>query len=162
MKKCLMLLLMTALLTGCGTEDTLETMNDELLAPVMAQPGHISVELPDEAAMPVIENQNGRLYVCNDYEIMIQTMESGDLNQTMEALSGHSREEMTVMETFFDGISRYEFVWAAAGEGGDRTGRAVILDDGNYHYCMTVFCDADSMGKSQINWNQVFSSFDLV
>lgn len=161
MKKYLFLLMTMLLLTGCGAEETFETISDELLLPVMARPEMISVQLPGETALPVIENDNGRIYVCNDYEIVIQTLESGDLEETMKILSGHSKEDLTVMETDLNGISRYEFVWASAGEGGDQTGRGVILDDNSYHYCMSVLRSADSSEKSQINWDQVFSSFCL-
>jgi len=162
MKKCVPLLLMLLLLTGCGAEDTFETVSDELLLPVMATPGNISVELPGETALPVIENDNGRVYVCNDYEIVIQTLASGDLEETLQTVSGHSRDNLTVMETVTDGISRYEFVWAAAGETGEQVGRGIVLDDGNYHYCMSVLRDAQTSEKSQVNWDQVFSSFSLV
>lgn len=161
MKKWCVILWMTLLLTGCGAEETFETVADEILLPAMAKPGHISVDLPGEAAMPVIENDNGRVYICNDYEIVLQTLDSGDLSRSLQTLSGMNREDLTVMETFSDGIGRYEFVWAAAGETGDRNGRGVILDDGNFHYCMSVLWDADTGEKSQINWNQVFSSFSI-
>lgn len=161
MKKCCLILWMMVLLTGCRAEETFETVADELVLPVMAQPKNISVQLPGETALPVIENDNGRVYVCNDYEIVLQTLEAGDLQRTMKTLSGMNPEDVTVMETFSDGISRCEFVWAAAGETGDRTGRAVILDDGDFHYCMSVLWNADSGEKTQVNWNQVFSSFAL-
>ena len=161
MKKYLMLLLMTALLTGCGAEDTFETVADELVQPVMAQPRFICVDLPGETALPVVENDSGRVYVCNDYEIILQTLDSGDLEGTMEIMSGLTPEDLTVMQTELDGISRYEFVWAAAGEGGDQTGRGVILDDDNYHYCLSVLRDTDPGEKSQINWDDVFASFCL-
>ena len=160
-RNCCCLLLMILLLAGCAAEETFETVADDLAISVMAQPAHISVSLPGETALPVIENDSGRIYVCNDYEIVIQTVEAGDLEETMKAMSGHERENLTVMETFADGVSRYEFVWAAAGETGDQTGRGVILDDGNYHYCMTVLSAASSK-KTQINWNDVFSSFEIV
>ena len=162
MRKCLFLLLITALLSGCAAKDTFETVSDEQILPVMAQPKHISVSLPGETALPVMENDNGRIYVANDYEITIQTMEAGDLSNTLEVLTGMEREELMVVETFLDGISRYEFVWAAAGEQGDLTGRGVILDDSQYHYCMSVLRTAESEEKNQINWEQVFSSFCLV
>lgn len=161
MRKYLFLLLITALLTGCGAEETFETVMDELAAPVVAQPRFICVDLPGETALPVIENQNGRVYVCNDYEIIIQTLESGDLEQTMQVMTGLTPEDLTVVETFANGINRYEFVWAAAGEAGDRCGRGAILDDGNYHYCLSVLCSTDSDGKSQVSWEDVFSSFGL-
>lgn len=159
MRKCLCVLWMMLLLAGCGAEETFETVYDELVQPVMAQPKHICVQLPGETALPVIENDSGRIYICNDYEIVLQTIPSGDLTETMQLLSGHRPEDLTVMETFSDTVSRYEFVWAAAGEQGDHTGRGVILDDGDYHYCMSVLCKADPEEKLQVNWNQVFSSF---
>ena len=161
MKKWLLLLLMTGLLSGCGAEDTFETVADELVQPVMLQPRFVCVDLPGETALPVVENDNGRIYICNDYEIVLQTMASGDLEETMEIMSGLGAEDMTVMETTSDGIRRYEFVWAAAGEGGDQTGRGVILDDGNYHYCLSVLRFADLPEKTQINWEDVFGSFCL-
>ena len=83
MKKCLCLLLITVLLAGCAAQDTVETVSDEQILPVMAEPRHISVSLPGETALPVMENDNGRVYVTNDYEIVIQTLEAGDLHRTM-------------------------------------------------------------------------------
>ena len=56
MKYWIFLLLMALLLTGCGAEDTFETVADELVLPVMAMPGRITVDLPGDTAMPVIEN----------------------------------------------------------------------------------------------------------
>lgn len=155
-------ILMTALLLcGCGAEETLETVADELVVPVMAQPKKISVSLPGEAAMPAVESDSGRIYVCRDYEIVIQTYPAGDLDGTIEELSGCSRDALTVMGTQQDGACRYDFVWASAGEGGDQLGRAVILDDGDYHYTMVVTRPADTTETSQVTWSQVFGSFAL-
>lgn len=159
MKKWMFVLLMI-LLTGCSAEETFETVADELMIPVMAQPRFICVDLPGETALPVIENDHGRIYVCNDYEIVLQTVESGDLEETVQMVSGLSQNNITMMETGSGDIERYEFVWAAAGEGGDQTGRAAILDDGNYHYCLSVLRYTDEE-KTQINWDQVFESFQL-
>lgn len=153
--------MLTLLLTGCSTVETFETISDEMMQPVMARPGHITAQLPGETALPVIENDNGRLYVCNDYEIVIQTLEAGDLERTMQTLSGLEKDDLTVMETKSGELLRYEFVWAAAGESGDQTGRGVILDDGNYHYCLSVLRDVDAEEKCQVNWDQVFSSFSV-
>ena len=161
MKKWLLFLMMTAWLTGCAAEDAVETVADEILVPVMAQPRFICVDLPGETALPVVENQNGRVYVCNDYEIVLQTMESGDLENTIRAMSGLPPEDLTVMAPLADGISRYDFVWAAAGEMGDQTGRGAVLDDGSYHYCLSVLSNAEGNEKSHINWESVFNSFCL-
>ena len=159
MKCVLSVLMMALLLCGCGAEQTLETVADELVVPVMAQPRKISVSLPGEAAMPAVESDSGRIYVCEDYEIVIQNYPSGDLSATIEELSGYTMDRLTVMATDQDGTDRYDFVWASAGEDGDQLGRAVILDDGNYHYTMTVTRPADTTETSQITWSQVFHSF---
>jgi len=160
-KQFIAILMITLLLCGCKAEETLETIADEWAVPVMAQPKEISVSLPGEAAMPAVESDSGRIYVCEDYEIVIQNYPSGDLNATVQELSGYSMKDLTVMATDQDGVDRYDFVWASAGEGGDQLGRAVILDDGDYHYTMAVTRPADTTETSQITWNQVFSSFAL-
>ena len=162
MKKYLWLLLTVFLLCGCTAEETMETVSDEILLPVMAQPRDISVELPGETALPVVENDAGRIYLCDEYEIVLQTLDAGDLNQTMQTLSGMEREQLTVMETASEDVTRYEFVWTSAGERGEQLGRGVILDDGTYHYCLSVLRSGEKADKSQINWNRVFQSFHLV
>lgn len=149
--------LLPLVFTGCAAQETFETIADEQVLPVMAQPREIAVQLPEEAAVPVLENEEQQVYLCEDYEIIIETMASGDLSGTVRALSGYEKEQLTVMETQWQEVGRYEFVWAAAGEEGDRLGRAVILDDGNYHYCMTLLRDADS----KMDPEEVFSSFTL-
>lgn len=162
MRKCVILLPLLLLLTGCAREETLETVADEYIQPVaMAQPRRISVELPDDVVSPVLNNTSEQMYLCNGYEIVIETREAGNLNDTIESLSGYGKEDLTVMATQDGDAARYEFVWAAAGEDGDRIGRAVILDDGNYHYCMSILRDASTTEGSQIVWRNVFDSFQL-
>lgn len=162
MKKLMVLALVTMLLCGCVAEETLETVADELVQPVMAQPSEITVSLPGEVSVPAMEGDTGRMYLASDYEIYIQTMVSGDLNTTIQTVSGFEKDALTVMETNPEGIDRYEFVWVSAGETGERLGRGVILDDGRYHYVMTVLRDTESDANSQIVWNDVFASFRLV
>lgn len=149
------------LLSGCGARETFETVADDLAQPAMAQAGTVTVELPDDAVTPVLEQEGEQVYLCQDYELIIQTQASGDLNGTIRAICGFDKEDLTVIQTQSGTAERYDFVWACAGEGGDRLGRAVILDDGNYHYCMSVLRDADTTKTSQIVWSQVFDSFCL-
>ena len=163
MKKIIVMLMMSLLLSGCGAKETLETVADDIpLQPVLAEPAQISVRLPDNAVSPVLESDSEQVYLCEDYELVLETVAAGDLNATMQHICGYSREDLTVMQTQRDGVDRYEFVWVSAGEKGERLGRAVILDDGNYHYCMSVLRDADSTEKTQIVWRDVFASFTLV
>lgn len=162
MKKCWILLALALLLCGCAAEETFETVADDIVQPVMAQPRQITVELPDNAVAPVLESDSGQLYLCEDYEIVIETQPSGDLSATIQSISGYNKEDLTIMETQWEDVTRYEFVWASAGEKGDMLGRAVILDDGSYHYCMSVLRDAVTTETSQITWRNVFGSFQLI
>ena len=161
MKKLLLLSLLVLLLSGCAVEDTVETVSDEIVQSVMAQPREVAVNMPGELSMPAMESDSGRMYLASDYEIYIQTLDRGNLNATIQTVSGYAQEDLTVMQTSFDGVDRYEFVWTCAGETGDRIGRGVVLDDGDYHYVMTVLRDADTTENTQIVWNDVFRSFQL-
>ena len=155
------LLLIGLLLCGCTSQETLETISDEIVAPVMAQPREISVRLPDNTLAPVLDSEAQQIYISEQYEIAIETLSAGDVNATVQNLSGYSKDQLTVMETQWEDITRYEFVWVSTGEQGDRLGRAVILDDGQYHYCLSVLRDAAETESCQVVWRDVFGSFTL-
>ena len=159
MKRWGCICLLVILLSGCKAEETLETVSDEWIVPVMAQPREISVRMPEDLVLPVLEQEGRQLYMGPNYEIMLETMAAGDLQATIRNLSGYEQEQLTILETDQGEWNRYEFVWTAAGEQGHRLGRAVILDDGDYHYCMTALRDAE---ESLIVWQDVFQSFSLI
>lgn len=159
LKKWAGFILVAVLLTGCTAEETLETVSDEWVVPVMAQPREISVRLPEDTVTPVLEQDGRRLYMGQDYEIMLETLSSGDLSATVRSLCGYERDQLTVLETRQGDCDRYDFVWTMAGETGDRLGRAVILDDGDYHYCMYAIRD---QGDTNVVWRDIFGSFSLI
>lgn len=161
MRYKLLLVLGCLLLSGCAAQETMETVGDEWVEEAMAPAREILVALPEEVDAPVAENADGRIYLCSDYEIQIHTMEAGDLDATIQTISGCAREDLTVIETQPQGLRRYDLVWTTVGEGGDWIGRAVILDDGGYHYTMTVLRPSDTVETSQIVWRTVFESFTL-
>ena len=158
-KRWLWMIVLAVLLCGCGAEETLETVSDEWIVPVMAQPLEISIRLPDNVVVPVMEQDGRKLYMGQNYEILLETLAAGDLNDTIRTISGFEKEQLTVLQTRQEELDRYEFVWTATGERGELLGRAVILDDGDYHYCMTVLRDAE---ESIVVWQDVFSSFALL
>lgn len=157
MKRWLWLLL-PVLLCGCGAEETLETVADEWMVPVMAQPRDVSLRLPEDLTMPVLEQEDRKLYLAEDYEIMLETIVSGDLDATIRSLTGYDSHRLTVLETRQGDLDRYDFVWTAAGESGEQLGRGAILDDGSYHYCLSVLRDPE---EARIVWQDVFGSFCL-
>ena len=128
----------------------------------MAQMRQLQVELPKEAVTPTLQSaETEKLYLCDGYTLAMQTMESGDLDDTLRTLTGFSREQLTVMETLRHGIKRYDCVWSAAGEGGDQVARAVILDDGSYHYAVTVMADFASAGDLADTWKSILDTVCL-
>lgn len=152
---------MLTMLTGCGAQPMWETVCDP--AAVAAAPcRELSVKLPADAAAPVLQSPDaGQLFLCNGYALTVQTLDGGDLDKTMRQLTGFSRDRLSCMQTQIEGIKRYDCVWSSAGEGGDHVGRAVILDDGNYHYTVSVMADFASAGELSQVWQEILNSVML-
>ena len=162
MRKLWLLLVCGMIFAGCGAEQTMETVADEAAVRVSAEPREIYVALPDDTVLPAMESDSGTVYFCKDYDISIQTMESGDLQKTIESVSGHSMDDLTIMETAVADYTRHDFVWSAAGELGQQVCRASVLDDGNYHYVLAIMGNADTAGEYGEIWNGILDSFCLV
>lgn len=161
MKKTVMIFLTCVMLTGCAAEDTFETVAEEILQSASVPMAEIRLELPEEAAAPVAQGDGGTFYQCDGYEIALQTFASGDLDATLRSSTGHGREELTVIQTWLGKIKRYDLVWSCLGEHGDQIGRACILDDGNYHYVLSVLGEAERSGEFAEVWEELFSSYAL-
>ena len=153
--------LLALILCGCGAEETMETIADDIAVPVLSQMRGIYMELPSDSASPAVESGSDRLYQCGTYDIRVQTLSAGDFNATVRSLSGYDAEKLTVMHTIRDGFHCYEFVWASMGETGDQIGRGMVLDDGTYHYCVSVLGDAGYALENQVYWQCLFDSVVL-
>lgn len=160
MKKIWIVIALVFTMCGCAAQ-TFETVDDVYAPQQEISPQKTAFLIPEDAAAQVMENQNCRLYFCDGYEIMLETMAAGDLNETIQTLTGYSADALTVMETSASEVKRYECVWTAAGEAGDQVGRAVILDDGSYHYCMSVMASAQEAGSLQKTWEDLLRTFSL-
>ena len=161
MKKWWLCLAAALFLTGCGAEETFETVSD-VYAPVETAVREIVLVLPAEAAAPVLESADGgTLYSCGSYEILVEILPGGNVDGTVQTLTGLSSDRLTVLETSQQGCDRYDFTWCAAGENGDWVGRGAILDDGCSHYCLSVLADVDAAGAVQEDWNALFQSFGV-
>lgn len=162
MKKLCVILGLCLCLAGCGTEDVFETLgqiqHEPNAAPVM---GTVQLTLPESAAKEVFSADENSMYDCGDYMLMLHTLSAGDVSRTVETLSGFSIDKLTVIESQAGAYKRYEWVWTAAGEGGDVLCRATVLDDGNYHYCLCAMAAAPNIGALQAEWNEVFATFTL-
>ena len=161
MKKCMVFLLICLNLAGCAAEDTFETLGDDWVTGAAAPMAEVVLVLPEEAAAPVSESENGVLYQCDGYEVLVQTLEAGNLDHTLRSVTGCGREDLTVLETRSGEIKRYDLVWCCLGEEGEQVGRSCVLDDGNYHYVLTVLADADRASEFEEVWEAIFSAYSL-
>ena len=162
MKRVWVLLILAALLCGCSGQQSLETVTDELLLSAMVPEKELSVKLPADAAKSVMAADDGaELYFCDDYVLTIQTAPAGDLDRTARTLCGYGADRLTVLQTKTAGTKRYDWTWTSAGEGNVQVGRAAVLDDGDYHYCVTVMADESAIGKLDGQWDTIFSSLGL-
>lgn len=161
LKKMWFVLMTALLLAGCGAEETFETVGDELVLSVMAEPREVLLTLQGETILPAMETDSGTLYLCDGYDVSVQTLDGGDLDGTLRTVTGYGREDLTVMQTGAGAYDCYEFVWTTTGEFGEQACRGMILDDGSYHYVLTAMADADEVSEFREMWNGLFESFAL-
>ena len=159
MKKYVSFLLCGLLLTGCAGEETFETVADQPIWAETAPLLQVFVTLPEEAAVPASESEAGSLYLCDGYEIQLQTLPAGNLDATLRTVTGYGQQDLELIRTGVNGIKRYDLVWSCLGEAGDRVGRAAIYDDGNYHYVLSVLADADRVRESEAVISDLFGSY---
>lgn len=160
MKKILCMFIAVFLLAGCSAQtfEKVEDMND---VQAMVTPATLLMDLPEEAAAPAMQGSSGTLYFCGDYDIMVEVMPSGNLNSTLQTLTGFGRDELKLIQTIRCGVDCYEGVWSAAGEAGDHVGRVLILDDGSFHYCISVMAMAEDISACAGDWNSLLTSVAL-
>ena len=161
MKKGWLILALVLLLTGCSTAETYETLADQVVVSVLAEPKQIQFSLPEESVLPAMETENGTLYLCSGYDVSTQILPGGDLDGTVRSVSGCGREELTVLETAAGEYRRLDFVWTVNSDEGEQVCRAAILDDGSYHYVLSAMTDADTAREYGEMWNGMFESFTL-
>ena len=151
-----------SMLVGCGAEETFEVVEDVIPVEPVAVPQQFFVSLPDEAMTPTFQDDSSELYVCQDYTISKQILASGDMEKTVQTLTGQSQEDIQVIKTFCDGCDRYDLVWTAAGEEGLQLGRACILDDGNYHYVLSTLAGENTAGALRDSLQDMYDSCRLL
>ena len=156
--KWVWILAFALLLGGCGAEETMETVADVWAEPVMVLQRNLRVELPEGAASPVSDSVGGQWYEWEGLEIGVQTFSAGDVDATLRSLTGFGRDALTVVETVEADCARYDFVWVSTGEDGETMNRGRILDDGNFHYCLTVSGEAEDAGETKEVWQRIFDS----
>lgn len=162
MRKLVLLFSLALLLAGCGVQETFETVDDVLTVAPTATPQQFFVSLPEDAATPTFQDDTGELYVCQDFTVSKQILEGGDLEKTVQNLTGKSQEELQVIKTVHEDWDRYDLVWTSAGEDGLQVGRACILDDGNYHYILSTMAEEEKAGQLREVFQDMYDSCKLL
>ena len=154
-------LIAVVLLFGCS-RPVYETVGDEYVMQPPAEKLSVSLTLPDDAAEAAIHaDADARLYLCDGYEVVVQTLAVGSLDRALRSVTGFGEESLTVMKTRDVALDRYDCVWASAGEGGEQVGRLAVLDDGNYYYCVSVMADSAVAWDLSSIWQQILDSVTL-
>ena len=161
MRKFGLLMFVCLLLAGCGEQPVMETVADELLPVEEAAVRQIRLELPEEAVADVWESGEGEYYRCDGYDLLLQTLPAGDLGATVKSVSGYDMTRLTLITTHPQDLKRYDFVWSAMAQEGELVARSAILDDGNYHYVLTVLAPASDVHRLEEDWEGLFQSFSL-
>lgn len=162
MKKLIVFMLCLLILTGCSATETFEQIGDVYAPAVQTDPREIQLQLPVDASSGVFSGGTGRLYFCEGYEIVVETLAGGNLNQTIRNSTGYDMDRITVIEVpQSDDFKRYECVWVTTGEEGEMVGRSVIIDDGAYHYCVCVSALSANAGSLQNTWTELLRSVSV-
>jgi hypothetical protein len=161
-KRIWCLMIVSVLLCGCSGQQVVETVTDEWLLSTVTAQKELALKLPATASKAAMAAEDGaQLYFCDGYVLTLQTVPSGDLDRTARALCGYEADKLTVLQTKTGGVKRYDWTWTSAGEGSVEIGRAAVLDDGDYHYCLTVMADESSCGSLNRQWDALFASLGL-
>lgn len=162
MKKWWVILCLLVFLPGCAAAQTMETVGDDWLTPVDAPLGQIELDLPVSAMTEAsVGDENGRIYLCDGYDLTVQILDRGDLDRTCRAICGLEADRVTMLQRGNADQKRWEWAWSCVGEDGDWIGRATVIDDGNYHYCVTVMAPAAASAGLEGEWTALFGSFEV-
>ncbi|MBO5891731.1 MAG: hypothetical protein J6Q30_03345 [Oscillospiraceae bacterium] len=155
------ILLLSVVLCGCSNVKTFEVISDNIVDFPSPTPAKVHLRLPDDATLSVMNGSDGQSYEGDHYQIIVQTYPSGDLSQTLQLITGYSKNQLNVMEVTEDNLNKYLCAWSAVSEEGELVGRCAVLDDGRYHYCLSVLVDAQMSGEIREDIDAIFADYSL-
>lgn len=163
MKKLLIGLLLAAMLSGCGVEPVYETIGDVWgQAEPAVSPGRMRVLLPEGAEMEVMDGNGDSFYRVGDWDLWTRVLSGGDINKTLETLSGLDAGCLTVIDHKLGDYQCHETTWSATAEEGTQVIRAGILDDGSYHYCLCVSVPQEDATQVDELFEQVLEGTSII
>ena len=158
MKRIILLLIVSVMLTGCGAVSDLEVVQDEIVGESIPVYYDLKIALPEEASSPTLVADDGALYICDDFNIAVQKLPVSGIEKAVETITGLDHDRLTIIKTSKDGLPCYRFAWTVAGEATAQSCIAMLLDDGMYYHAVTIMADASLAGGLQPQWNAIFDS----
>ncbi len=163
MKRAVVFLALAVILAGCTPGDdqpVLETVGDaQALAAEKPVAGEICLMLPQEAVAQTMAQEGIQSYQWEGYELRLETLDSGDIHGTLEQITGMDYDALTVMARSRSGMQVYETVYTSTAEDGLLSGRVMVADDGNYHYCVSLL-SAEEVDASGV-YDQLRNTFSV-
>lgn len=156
-----MFLLFGVFLCGCRGGESFEVIADNVGELPVIEPAKVEVKIPEDGTLAVMSGSDWQCYEGENYQIILQTYPSGDLNQTLQNITGYNKDHLSVMEISGENIDKYLCAWSAVSEEGELVGRCTVLDDGVYHYCLSVLVDAEVSGEIRDTVDAVFATYSL-
>ena len=148
-------------LCGCNGTESYEVLSDDIVGVPIAEPAKVELKLPEDSALAVMSGSDWQYYEGEHYQIILQTFSSGNLDQTLQNITGYQIDNLSVIETSVDGIDKFHCAWSAVSDEGELVGRCTILDDGMYHYCLSVLVEADAACEVRDTIDAVFATYAL-
>lgn len=155
------MLLLGAILCGCSKVETFEVISDNVVYDQTIMPSNIQLSIPEDGAISVMSSSGSQSYEGEHYQIIVQTFPSGNLDQTLRLVTGYGKNQLQVVEVTEKNLDKYLCAWSAVSEEGDLVGRCAVLDDGRYHYCLSVLADARMSGEIRDDIDAIFAGYSL-
>ena len=163
MKKCWMILCLALLLTGCNAEPTFETLGNVSAEPASSPAQQILLDLPENTQVPALQSDDsGKIYFCDGITVCVDTLAAGDLDRTLKETTGYGKESLQLFQSYVPEGKCYSCAWTSTGEGQMQVCRARIIDDGSFHYVMTVTVPETQAGQLQDQVQTIMDSFRVV
>ena len=156
-----MVLLFGVFFCGCNGAESFEVLGDEIGEFPVAEPAKVELKIPEDGTLDVMSGSDWQYYEGEHYQIILQTYPSGNLSQTLQNITGYNKDNLSVMEISGEGIDKFLCAWSAVSEEGELVGRCTVLDDGVYHYCLSVLVDAEVSGEIRDAVDAVFATYSL-
>lgn len=163
MKKWIVGLILSlgVVLSACSGTEPFEVISDSIVEYPTPTPARVQLKIPDDAALSVMNSSEGQSYEGDHYQIIVQTYPSGNLEETLQLITGYSKNQLNLMEMSERDYNKYLCAWSSVSEEGDLVGRCTVLDDGRFHYCLTVLMDAQVSGKIRKDIDALFADYSL-